>query len=239
MSNYRSNSQTLDDPFVDMPAMPSEDRRAPAALNPMGPRAPLLQLQPPSPDLSRPPQLALLPPPIIHAAGDTPPSGPDAHRSESPSPIIPRWTPDSPSAAHPNLPPPPSYESPLTRSRTRSNEDSTAGSFSSPFADTSSLHSLSSDGMASPPRHRPEERSKLGGFGHKARGFVVLNGSNPSFVEANVSLGPKGYASEDMASRRRRNQKLKWGGLSISLCVTLVLLIALAIGVGVGVVKAT
>ncbi|KAH6697435.1 hypothetical protein F5X68DRAFT_257601 [Plectosphaerella plurivora] len=231
MSNYHPKTQNLDDPFVDMPAMPKD---------PYGATAPLLQLQPPSPDLTYPPQLALLPPPVIHASHDgSPPHGSDSpHRGESPSPIIPRWTPDSPSAAHPNLPPPPSYESPLTRTRTRSNEDSTAGSFSSPFADTNSLHSLSSDGVASPPRHRPEER-KLGGFGHKARGFVVLNGSNPSFVEANVGLGSKGYASEDLASRRRRNQKMKWGGLSIGLCVALVILIAMAIGVGVGVVKTT
>ncbi|KAH7358954.1 hypothetical protein B0T11DRAFT_355575 [Plectosphaerella cucumerina] len=231
MPNY--HPQTLDDPFVDMPAMPREDGRGPPSKDPYGTTAPLLQLQPPSPDLTHPPQLALLPPPVIRASPDA-----DApQRSESP--VIPRWSPDSPSAAHPNLPPPPSYESPLARTRTRSNEDSTAGSFSSPFADTNSLHSLSSDGIASPPRHRPDERPKLGGFGHKARGFVVLNGSNPSFVEANVGLGSKGYASEDMASRRRRNQKIKWGGLSISLCVALVLLIALAIGVGVGVVKAT
>lgn len=44
-------------------------------------------------------------------------------------------------------------------------------------------------------------------------------------------------ASEDLAARRRRAQKLKLGLFAGGLCVLFLVLVGLAVGIGVGVVK--
>ncbi|KAM0282284.1 hypothetical protein ACHAQH_003148 [Verticillium albo-atrum] len=256
MNSTRHN----DDPFVDMPAMPSPARQAATSASspPFKMAYPDHSASMPYPDdlgsssstSPRPrlavhtttvktngtaPSLALQPPsPRSPPASDRP--------STPPKPFVELWTPDSPSAAHPGLPPPPAlaYDPPLTRARTRSNEDAGSVYSASPFADTNSLYS--SDGGYSPPRKQQEaSRSRLalvlGPGPGTAAGVPGRREHYRGSLEAGSQHGKSVVASEDLAVRRRRRQKVKLGAWAFGLGLVLVLLVGLAVGVGVGVVR--
>ncbi|KAM0333539.1 hypothetical protein ACHAQA_002204 [Verticillium albo-atrum] len=252
-----------DDPFVDMPAMPSPTRKPSVTSSSfqMGyPTAATFASTPypddatsSSPSSTPRPRLAVhttaaatthgtisATAPLLALQPPSPRSPPPSDRPcTPPKPFVELWTPDSPSAAHPGLPPPPAltYDPPLTRARTRSNEDAGSVYSASPFADTNSLYS--SDGGYSPPRKHEAGRSRLalvlgprpGSAGHE-RGSL----------EAGIGGGARGegkavVASEDLAARRRRGQKVKLGAWACALGLVLVLLVGLAVGVGVGVLN--
>lgn len=245
-----------DDPFVDMPAMPSPTRQSavPAPLKMdyvnKASSTPYAHGSPSSPETSPRPRLAVHTTaastngtaPLLALQPPSPRTPPASDRpSTPPKPFVELWTPDSPSAAHPGLPPPPAlaYDPPLTRARTRSNEDAGSVYSASPFADTNSLYS--SDGGYSPPRKQQEaSRSRLAlvlgpgsGAGASARGEHYRG----SLETGSLHEGKAVVASEDLAARRRRGQKVKLGAWACALGVALVLLVALGVGVGIGVIR--
>ncbi|EEY15587.1 predicted protein [Verticillium alfalfae VaMs.102] len=242
-----------------MPAMPSPTRQSavPAPLKmAYGNKAsstPYAHGSPSSPETSPPPRLAVHTTPastngtapLLALQPPSPRTPPASHRpSTPPKPFVELWTPDSPSAAHPGLPPPPAlaYDPPLTRARTRSNEDAGSVYSASPFADTNSLYS--SDGGYSPPRKQQEaSRSRLAlvlGPGSGAGALSRVEHYRGS-LETGVPARGQGRRCIGRTWQRggEEGQKMKLGAWACALGVVLFFLVTLGVGVGIGVIRGT